>query len=60
MKYNELINIMKKNGWYLSKYGARHDVYRHNESKETIIIGRHGKEEVAKGLFHSIKKIVGF
>lgn len=54
-KRNELIKLLNKNGWYLKRNGAEHDIYtngkenepvpRHNEIKENLtmaIIKRRG------------------
>ncbi len=46
MKRRDLINILEKNGWYLKRNGANHDIYtdgskiepipRHNEINERL------------------------
>lgn len=60
MKWNELRRIAEKKGWYLERHGASHDVYRHPNKPYPILIGRHGKEEIAKGTYQSLKKKIGF
>ena len=60
MKWNELKRIAERHGWKLWRNGANHDIYRHPDKKEPLIMGRHGKEEVAKGTFNKIKKQIGF
>lgn len=60
MKWNELRRIAEKHGWYLWRDGARHDIYRHPEKDFEIQIGRHGSEEIKTGLFHKLKKQIGF
>jgi predicted RNA binding protein YcfA (HicA-like mRNA interferase family) len=60
MKWSELKRIAEKNGWRLEKNGGEHDVYSHPDKDYTILIGRHGKQEVATGTYHKIKKQIGF
>jgi predicted RNA binding protein YcfA (HicA-like mRNA interferase family) len=62
MKWNELRRIAEKMGWQLYRNGADHDVYRHPDKPkdEVIYIGRHGKQEVAKGTYNKLKKQIGF
>ena len=59
MKWNELIRLAQDNGWYLQKHGKKHDVYIHAESRERIIIGRHGSDEVPIGTCVKILKQMG-
>ncbi len=59
MKWSELTKIIKKRGWYLYRNGSNHDIYRHPDSKEQIVIGRHGKEEIKNGTFNALKRIIG-
>lgn len=60
MKWNELRRIAEENGWRLFRHGANHDIYRHPEKDEAILIGRHGSEEIKKGTFSTLKKQIGF
>lgn len=50
MKRRDLIALLEKNGWYLVRYGANHDVYTNGKSTETI--PRHGevKEHLARSI----------
>lgn len=59
MKWNEFIKIAKAHGWRLERSGSRHDVYKHPERKDLLIIPRHGAEEIKTGLFNKLKKQVG-
>lgn len=46
MKKKDLVNLLEKNGWWLQRHGANHDIYtngqrsepipRHSEIKETL------------------------
>ena len=60
MKWNELRRIAEANGWKLFRNGSKHDIYRHPEKEEVIVIGRHGKEEIKNGTFNKLKKQIGF
>jgi len=60
MKWNELRRIAEKKGWQLFRNGANHDIYKHPEKEDFILIGRHGKEEIKKGTFNKLKKQIDF
>lgn len=59
MKWNELRRLAEERGWYLIRSG-RHDVYAHDEFDFHIEIERHGAQEVKDGIYHKLKKIIGF
>lgn len=46
---NELLKKLKKNGWYLFRNGANHDLYRHPTKDGQLTVPRHGAKEMAKG-----------
>lgn len=50
MKRRDLIKLLEKNGWYLLRSGANHDIYTNGQSMEPI--PRHGeiKEALAKAI----------
>jgi mRNA interferase HicA len=56
---NELLKLLKKDGWYLHKNGANHDLYRHATKKNQLTIPRHGSKEMANGTLNSILKAAG-
>lgn len=60
MKWSELRKIAEHKGWYLWRRGGNHDIYRHDGKDFLIQIGRHGSEEIKKGLFNKLKKQIGF
>ncbi len=60
MKWNELRKIAEAHGWRLWRNGSSHDIYRHPDKKEVLLIGRHGKEEIKNGTFNKLKKQIGF
>lgn len=59
MKVNEVIRILKQDGWYLHRHGANHDVYKHPTKGNSLIIPRHGAKELKKGTEKSILKSAG-
>lgn len=59
MKWNEFIKLAKARGWRLHRSGANHDIYKHPDRRDSLIIPRHGTEEIKKGLFNTLKKQVG-
>lgn len=58
-KVNELLRIIKRDGWYLYRHGKNHDLYRHQSKKGQLTIPRHGSKEVAKGTLKSVLKKAG-
>lgn len=60
MKWSELKRKALKAGWYLVRNGKEHDIYAHLEKDFEIQIPRHDAHEVKTGLFHKLKKQIGF
>lgn len=58
MKWNEFRKLAESKGWRLVKHGANHDIYTHPEKSNYLIIGRHGKEEIKKGTFRQLMRVV--
>ncbi|RUT68701.1 type II toxin-antitoxin system HicA family toxin [Flavobacterium cupreum] len=56
---NELLKLLKEDGWYLFRNGANHDLYRHPTKEGQIPVPRHGSKEMAKGTLNSILKQAG-
>ncbi|UOB16587.1 type II toxin-antitoxin system HicA family toxin [Abyssalbus ytuae] len=56
---NELLKLLLKDGWYLHRNGANHDLYRHPTKKGQLTIPRHSSKEMANGTYHSILKKAG-
>lgn len=50
MKKRDLIKLLKKNGWWLMRSGANHDIYTNGQKSEPI--PRHGeiKETLARAI----------
>ena len=59
MKYNELLRILKKDGWYELRQSGSHIVMAHPEKENTVIVPNHDSHEVKKGLLKSIIKQTG-
>ena len=59
MKWNEFRKFAESKGWRLLKHGSNHDIYTHPEKPDYLIIGRHGKEEIKKGTFRQLMRVVG-
>jgi len=60
MKWSELRKLAEQNGWRLVRHGGNHDIYEHPEKTDSIAIPRHKSQEVKRGLYHSLKKQIGF
>ncbi len=59
MKTNEIVRMLKKDGWYLYRNGAAHDIYRHPTKPGQIAVPRHGSQEMATGTVNKILKQAG-
>ncbi|MCH5238772.1 MAG: type II toxin-antitoxin system HicA family toxin [Muribaculaceae bacterium] len=59
MKWNELIDLLKDNGYVFVKHGKKHDQYRNPATGDIQMVERHGSQEVRPGLLNSIKKRAG-
>ena len=60
MKWSELKRKAIQCGWYLVRNGKEHDIYAHADKDYEIQIPRHDSHEVKTGLFHKLKKQIGF
>lgn len=54
MKRRDLINYLEKNGWYLKRNGANHDIYTDGESIEPIPRHNEINEKLAKSILNKI------
>ena len=59
MTYSELKKILKKNGCYIIREGANHEIWISSKTGEQFTVGRHPKQEVPVGTLKSIKKSAG-
>ncbi|MDR2120344.1 MAG: type II toxin-antitoxin system HicA family toxin [Tannerella sp.] len=60
MKWSEIEKIAIEKGWRLIKHGAEHDIYGHDDKNYRIQLERHKSKEVKSGLYHRLKKQIGF
>lgn len=60
MKWSELKRQAIKHGWYLERHGRNHDIFAYKYKKFKIQMGRHGSDEVKKGLEKKLRKQIGF
>lgn len=60
MKWSELRKKALQRGWYLLRNGKEHDIYAHPDKDFVIQIARHDAQEVKTGLYHKLKKQIGF
>ncbi len=50
MKRTDLIKLLERNGWYLKRNGAEHDIYTNGSNIETVPRHREIKENLAKAI----------
>ena len=60
MKWSELRTKAEENGWMFERHGKKHYIYYHPDKDFKIQLERHGSQEVRKGLYHDLKKKIGF
>ncbi|MCI6672385.1 MAG: type II toxin-antitoxin system HicA family toxin [Prevotellaceae bacterium] len=58
MKYNQLFRELKKAGCQVTKHGSEHDEWTNPVNGAKIRIGRHGSQEVKKGMLIKIYKVL--
>lgn len=56
MKYNELIKQLRKAGCYVTRNGARHDLWYSPITGMEKAVPRHSTQEVKKGTLRAIEK----
>ncbi len=59
MKSNELIRILKKDGWFALRQKLSHIVMKHEIKANHIIVPAHGSHEVGTGLASKILRDAG-
>jgi mRNA interferase HicA len=59
VKYNELIRILKKDGWFVIRQTGSHLIMGHDKKTNRVICPDHGSKEIGKGLEIRIKKDAG-
>jgi predicted RNA binding protein YcfA (HicA-like mRNA interferase family) len=56
MKHNELIRLLKQNGWVVVSQKGSHLKMRHPNHENTLIVPNHGAKDVKTGLIYAILK----
>lgn len=56
MKYNELLRLLKKDGWFEIRQKGSHIIMQHLEKNEQLTVPYHAGKEVKKGLLTAILK----
>lgn len=60
MNWKELKTIAVQNGIVFVRHGKKHDIYRNEETGQTIQVERHWSQEVRNGLLKHLKQVIGF
>jgi len=56
MKCNELLRILKNDGWFEIRQRGSHVVLQHSKKEGQLIVPLHSSKEVKKGLLKAILK----
>ena len=59
MKCNELIRLLKEDGWFVFRQSGSHLIMKHQEKNGQIVVPYHGSSEVGNGLKNKILKDAG-
>jgi len=59
MKSSELIKILKKDGWFITRQAGSHMMMKHHAKTGLLVVPDHGSNEVGKGLENKILKAAG-
>ena len=55
-KYNELIRILERDGWYIMRQKGSHIIMQHREKEGQLTVPFHSGKEVKGGLLKAILK----
>ena len=56
MKSNELLRLLKKDGWYVERPSGSHVIMKHSQKEGQLSVPQHASKEVKKGLLSAILK----
>ena len=56
MKSNELLRLLRQNGWYEVRQNGSHIIMQHDTNLTQLTVPNHGTKEVKKGLLRAILK----
>ena len=56
MKFREMINLLKDDGWYLARTRGSHRQYRHPTKPGLVTVAGHGNDDIAPRTLKSILK----
>jgi mRNA interferase HicA len=59
VKYNELIRILQKDGWFVIRQTGSHLIMKHSSKSGQVNCPNHGSKEIGKGLAIKILKEAG-
>ncbi len=59
MKVKEVIKLLEKNGWYLSRMRGSHRQYKHPDKQGLVTVAGKPSDEIAMGTQNSIFKQAG-
>jgi len=59
MKADDLIKLLEAKGWQFVRQRGSHQVFKHPDFPQIIVVPKHGKEDLKKGLLNSIMKEAG-
>ena len=59
MKYDDLLKLLRQNGWIEIRQKGSHIIMNNPPEKENLIVPYHAGKEVKKGMLQSILKKAG-
>jgi len=55
----ELLRVLERSGWHVVHVRGSHHQLKHTETGQKITIPVHGKNDLKRGLLHSVLKEIG-
>ena len=59
MNWHEMERLARSKGYEFVKHGTNHDIYRHKERRDILLIERHWSQEVRPKLMKKILRQIG-
>ncbi len=59
MKFQDVLKVLKKDGWYVAEQHGSHLQLKHPLKKGRVTLPRHGNKEIPVGTLKSIAKQSG-
>ena len=59
MCYRDVVKVLRKNGWVLTRTVGSHCQFQHTSSGRMVTVPKHKNADIPKGTLHAIEKSTG-